>query len=103
MQTSERMNDAVAEPVVYTLNRYVVGGFCRSAPRAPHRRKPGRPRLQLVASRLRPPRPNAPARAAPRCQRAPNRFYMYGVIARLAMLAAGSGWKATNPDAEVYD
>ena len=34
---------------------------------------------------------------------APNRFYMYGVIARLAMLAASYELEATNPDAEIYD
>jgi glutamate--cysteine ligase len=27
--TNERMNDAVAEPVVYMMDRYVVGGFYR--------------------------------------------------------------------------
>jgi glutamate--cysteine ligase len=31
---------------------------------------------------------------------APNRFYMYGVIARLAMLAASYELEATDPDAE---
>ena len=34
---------------------------------------------------------------------APNRFYMYGVIARLAMLAASYELEATDPEAEVYD
>jgi glutamate--cysteine ligase len=34
---------------------------------------------------------------------APNRFYMYGVIARLAMLAASYELEATDPDAEVYE
>jgi glutamate--cysteine ligase len=27
--TNERINDAVAEPVVYMMDRYVVGGFYR--------------------------------------------------------------------------
>jgi glutamate--cysteine ligase len=27
--TNERINDAVAEPVVYMIDRYVVGGFYR--------------------------------------------------------------------------
>ena len=31
---------------------------------------------------------------------APNRFYMYGVIGRLAMLAASYELEATDPDAE---
>jgi glutamate--cysteine ligase len=33
----------------------------------------------------------------------PNRFYMYGVIARLAMLAASYELESTDPDAEVYE
>ena len=33
----------------------------------------------------------------------PNRFYMYGVIGRLAMLAASYELEATDPDAEIYD
>jgi glutamate--cysteine ligase len=31
----------------------------------------------------------------------PNRFYMYGVIARLAMLAASYELEATDPEAEL--
>jgi glutamate--cysteine ligase len=33
----------------------------------------------------------------------PNRFYMYGVIGRLAMLAASYELEATDPEAENYD
>jgi glutamate--cysteine ligase len=33
---------------------------------------------------------------------APNRFYMYGVIARLAMLAASYELEVTDPEAESY-
>jgi len=33
----------------------------------------------------------------------PNRFYMYGVIGRLAMVAASYELEATDPDAEIYD
>jgi glutamate--cysteine ligase len=33
---------------------------------------------------------------------APNRFYMYGVVARLAMLAASYELELTDPEAEVY-
>jgi glutamate--cysteine ligase len=35
--------------------------------------------------------------------RGPNRFYMYGVIGRLAMLAAAYELEATDPEAEIYD
>jgi glutamate--cysteine ligase len=34
---------------------------------------------------------------------APNRFYMYGVIGRLAMLAASYELEATDPLAEHYE
>jgi glutamate--cysteine ligase len=34
---------------------------------------------------------------------APNRFYMYGVIGRLAMLAASYELESTDPEAEHYD
>ena len=34
---------------------------------------------------------------------APNRFYMYGVIGRLAMLAASYELEATDPEVEVYE
>jgi glutamate--cysteine ligase len=34
---------------------------------------------------------------------APNRFYMYGVLGRLAMLAGSYELEATDPDAEQYD
>jgi glutamate--cysteine ligase len=34
---------------------------------------------------------------------APNRFYMYGVVGRLAMLAASYELEATDPDAEIYE
>jgi glutamate--cysteine ligase len=34
---------------------------------------------------------------------APNRFYMYGVIARLAMLAASYEMEATDPEADAVE
>jgi glutamate--cysteine ligase len=33
----------------------------------------------------------------------PNRFYMYGVVGRLAMLAASYEIEATDPEAELYE
>ena len=33
---------------------------------------------------------------------APNRFYMYGVVARLALLAASLELEKTDPDPEIY-
>jgi glutamate--cysteine ligase len=100
--TYERMNDAVAEPVVYMIDRYVVGGFYRiHAERGidENLAAPGSSYVPLAfAESHHLPRANAKPGAS-----APNRFYMYGVIGRLAMLAAAYELEATDPDAEVYE
>eukprot|EP01034_Spumella_vulgaris_P044756 gene44756-55692_t len=85
--TNERMNDAVAEPVVYMMDRYVVSGFYRiHAERGvdENLNAPGASFVPLAfAESTHLPQPGMKPGAS-----APNRFYMYGVIARLAMLAA---------------
>jgi glutamate--cysteine ligase len=100
--TNERMNDAVAEPVVYMMDRYVVGGFYRiHAERAVDEDlcAPGSAYVPLAfAESTQLPQPGVRPGAS-----APNRFYMYGVIARLAMLAASYELESTDPDAEQYD
>jgi glutamate--cysteine ligase len=100
--TNERMNDAVAEPVVYMMDRYVVGGFYRvHAERGvdENLNAPGAHFVPLAfAESTRLPQPGEKPGAS-----APNRFYMYGVIGRLAMLASSYELEATNPDAEVYE
>jgi glutamate--cysteine ligase len=99
--TYERMNDSVAEPVVYMMDRYVVGGFYRV-----HAERGIDENLNAPGARFVPlafaeshhlPKPGAKPGAS-----APNRFYMYGVVARLAMLAASYELEATDPDAEAY-
>ena len=100
--TYERINDAVAEPVVYMIDRYVVGGFYRvHAERGidENLNSPGASFVPLAfAESTQLPKPHAKAGASP-----PNRFYMYGVIGRLAMLAASYELEATDPNAETYD
>jgi glutamate--cysteine ligase len=100
--TYERVNDAVAEPVVYMIDRYVVGGFYRvNAERGydEHLNAPGASFVPLAfAESNQLPRAGTKPGAS-----APNRFYMYGVIARLAMVAASYELEATDPDAEVYE
>jgi len=100
--TYERLNDAVAEPVVYMIDRYVVGGFYRvNAERGidENLNAPGSAFVPLAfAESNQLPRLGAKPGAS-----APNRFYMYGVIARLAMLAASYELEATDPDAEIYE
>lgn len=100
--TYERMNDAVAEPVVYMIDRYVVGGFYRvHAERGidENLNAPGASFVPLAfAEHHHLPKPGEKPGAS-----APNRFYMYGVIGRLAMLGASYELEATDPDAEVYE
>lgn len=100
--TKERVNDAVAEPVVYMMDRYVVGGFYRvHADRGMDENlcSPGSRYVPLAfAEGAELPSPGVKPGAY-----APNRFYMYGVIARLAMLAASYELEATDPDAEIYE
>jgi glutamate--cysteine ligase len=92
----------VAEPVVYMIDRYVVGGYYRvHADRGTDENlsAPGASFVPLAfaeANHL--PRPGVKPGAS-----APNRFYMYGVIARLAMVAASYELEATDPNAEVYE
>jgi len=100
--THERINDAVAEPVVYLMDRFVVGGFYRvHAERGvdEHLNAPGAQFVPLAfeqSGHL--PQPGIKPGAS-----APNRFYMYGVMGRLAMLAASYELEATDPEAEIYD
>lgn len=101
--TYERMNNAVAEPVVYMMDRYVVGGFYRMHPDRGIDENLNAPGSGFVPLAFPPQSTQLPQVGARAGASAPNRFYMYGVIARLAMLAASYELEATNPDAEIYD
>jgi glutamate--cysteine ligase len=99
--TRERLNDAVAEPVVFMMDRYVVGGFYRIHPELgmdENLNAPGSTFVPLAfeqSTHL--PQPGSKPGAS-----VPNRFYMYGVVARLAMLAASYELEATDPEAEGF-
>ncbi len=99
--TNERINRAVAEPVVYMMDRYVVGGFYRvHADRGDDENlnAPGSSYVPLAFEQgAQLPQPGMKPGAS-----VPNRFYMYGVIGRLAMLAASYELEATDPEAEEY-
>ena len=100
--TNERINDAVAEPVVYMMDRYVVGGFYRvHAERGvdENLNAPGASFVPLAFAES----THLPQLGMKPGASAPNRFYMYGVIGRLAMLAASYELEATDPEAEVYE
>ncbi|MDR1889237.1 MAG: glutamate--cysteine ligase [Zoogloeaceae bacterium] len=86
VHTFETVRDAVAEPVIYLIDRYVVGGFYRV-----HTARGKDENLNAPGMEFEPlafetgcnlpdyaETPDAP----------PNRFYAYGVVGRLAALAA---------------
>lgn len=86
VHTFETVHDAVAEPVIYMIDRYVVGGFYRV-----HSARGIDENLNAPGMEFEPlafetgcnlpdhaDTPDAP----------PNRFYAYGVVGRLAALAA---------------
>ncbi|MBK5914003.1 glutamate--cysteine ligase [Rhodocyclus purpureus] len=86
VHTFEEVGGGVAEPVVYMIDRYVVGGFYRvhtgrskdenlNAPGMHFEPLAFETNCSLPDQRLDP-------------DAAPNRFYAYGVVARLAHLAA---------------
>jgi glutamate--cysteine ligase len=98
--THESVEGGIAEPVVYMIDRYVVGGFYRvhaSRGRDENLNAPGMHFVPLpFASSCNLPEP----RGEPDC--APNRFYAYGVVARLALLAAAIELERTDPDQSRY-
>lgn len=85
--TFETWNEAVAEPVVYMLGQYVVGGFYRVHTGRGVSDNLNTPGMQFE------PLPfvqacNIPDHSGQPKGKCANRFYVYGVIARLALLAA---------------
>ncbi|MGC2457925.1 MAG: glutamate--cysteine ligase [Gallionellaceae bacterium] len=84
--TFELINEAVAEPVVYMIDHFVVGGFYRVHTGRGTDENLNAPGMHFVplafeASCTLPNPDRAP-------DDVPNRFYAYGVVARLALLAA---------------
>jgi glutamate--cysteine ligase len=84
--TFETWGEAVAEPVVYMIDHFVVGGFYRVHTTRGVNENLNAPGmhfepLAFVNSCITPEKKMAP-------DACPNRFYAYGVIARLASLAA---------------
>ncbi|THF62001.1 glutamate--cysteine ligase [Pseudothauera rhizosphaerae] len=101
VHTFETVDGAVAEPVVYMMDHYVVGGFYRV-----HTERGRDENLNAPGMHFKPlafetcctlpdvaQGPDAP----------PNRFYAYGVVARLALLAASVEIEETEPAADVAE
>ena len=84
--TCETVDAGVAEPVVYMIDRYVVGGFYRVNTQRGIDENLNAPGMQFK------PLAFECGCSLPNCflgpDAPPNRFYAYGVVARLALLAA---------------
>ncbi len=83
--TYESIDAAIAEPVVYMIDRFVVGGFYRM-----HTGRGRDENLNAPGAQFSPlafETPCIPDLGGP-VDCPPNRFYAYGVVARLAQLAA---------------
>ena len=93
--TFESINDAVAEPVVYMMDHFVIGGFYRV-----HTGRAVDENLNAPGSHFEPLAFEKPC-TLPDCTGAPdtvpNRFYAYGVVARLALLAAAIELQESDP------
>lgn len=99
--TYENIKDAVAEPVVYMIDRYVVGGFYRVHAEKGVDQNLNAPGSQFVPLAFAQQHAVPDLRAKPGTA-APNRFYVYGVVARLGLLAASLEMERTDPNPEVY-
>ena len=96
VHTFETVNDAVAEPVVYMVDHYVIGGFYRV-----HTQRGKDENLNAPGMHFEPlafdnccSQPDHFANP----DATPNRFYTYGVVARLALLAAAIELEETAPE-----
>jgi glutamate--cysteine ligase len=95
VHTFESINEAVAEPVVYMIDHFVIGGFYRVHTGRGADENLNSPGMHFVPLAFDTScsycdcgaRPDAPV----------NRFYTYGVLARLAALAAAIELERTEP------
>ncbi|OGA23939.1 MAG: glutamate--cysteine ligase [Betaproteobacteria bacterium RIFCSPLOWO2_02_FULL_67_26] len=93
--TFESVGDAVAEPVVYMIDHFVVGGFYRVHTERGQDQNLNAPGMQFRPLAFADPC-SSPDPDDPGCP--PNRFYAYGVIARLALVAAALELEQTEPE-----
>lgn len=93
----ETLNEAVAEPVIYMIDRYVVGGFYRV-----HTGRGKDENLNAPGMHFEPlafeTGCNLPDYRCGDPDSPPNRFYAYGVVGRLACLAAAVELERTAPE-----
>jgi glutamate--cysteine ligase len=93
--TFENINDAVAEPVVYMIDHFVIGGFYRVHTGRDIDENLNSPGMHFVPLAFEKPCTLPDCAGAPDAP--PNRFYAYGVVARLALLAAAIELQENDP------
>lgn len=93
--TFESINDAVAEPVVYMMDHFVIGGFYRVHTSRGMDENLNAPGAHFVPLAFEKPCTLPDCAGAP--DSIPNRFYAYGVVARLALLAAAIELQEQDP------
>jgi len=95
VHTVERIEEKAAEPVVYMLDQFVIGGFYRVHGARAADENLNAPGMHFVPLAFEQscslPDPHAG------CDAPPNRFYAYGVVARLALAAASLELEKTAP------
>ena len=84
--TFETVNEAFAEPVIYMIDHFVVGGFYRVHTARGQDENLNAPGMQFVPLAFEDTCLLPDFDASPDCEA--NRFYTYGVVARLALAAA---------------
>jgi glutamate--cysteine ligase len=93
--TFENINDAVAEPVVYMMDHFVIGGFYRVHTGRAADENLNAPGMHFVPLAFEKPCTLPDCAGLPDAP--PNRFYAYGVVARLALLAAAIELQEQDP------
>lgn len=93
--TFESINEAVAEPVVYMMDHFVIGGFYRVHTSRGMDENLNAPGAHFVPLAFEKPCSLPDCTGAP--ESIPNRFYAYGVVARLALLAAAIELQEQDP------
>ena len=95
VHTVERIEEKAAEPVVYMIERHVIGGFYRVHGARAADENLNAPGMHFVPLAFEQSCSVPDPRAS--CDAPPNRFYAYGVVARLALAAAGLELEKTAP------
>lgn len=98
--TFETINEAVAEPVVYMMDHFVIGGFYRVHTNRGVDENLNAPGAHFVPLAFEKPCTLPDCADSP--EALPNRFYAYGVVGRLALLAAAIELQEQDPEA-IFD